>query len=70
MMVMEALESKLWNKSGQTVGVVGESGCGKSVLLIHMRLLPQPMSMITNGSIIFRVKLHDLVQRKCKDKKQ
>ena len=42
---------------GQTVGVVGESGCGKSVTAYSiMRLLPQPMGMITNGSILFRVK--------------
>tara|TARA_B100000282_G_scaffold294987_1_gene273273 strand:+ start:2284 stop:3279 length:996 start_codon:yes stop_codon:yes gene_type:complete len=42
---------------GQTVGVVGESGCGKSVTAYSiMRLLPQPMSMITNGSIIFQGK--------------
>ena len=42
---------------GQTVGVVGESGCGKSVTAYSiMRLLPQPMGMITNGSILFQGK--------------
>ena len=42
---------------GQTVGVVGESGCGKSVTAYSiMRLLPQPMGMISNGSILFQGK--------------
>ena len=42
---------------GQTVGVVGESGCGKSVTAYSiMRLLPRPMGMISNGSILFQGK--------------
>ena len=41
-------------KKGITLGVVGESGCGKSVTALSiMRLLPKPSGQIINGSIIF-----------------
>lgn len=37
---------------GKTVGIVGESGCGKSVTALSiMRLLPQPMGRIVGGAI-------------------
>ena len=40
--------------AGQTLGVVGESGCGKSVTALSiMRLLPQPMGQVSSGQIIF-----------------
>ena len=40
---------------GQTLGIVGESGCGKSVTALSiMRLLPQPMGQIVNGAIRFQ----------------
>lgn len=40
---------------GQTLGIVGESGCGKSVTALSvMRLLPQPMGQIVGGSVRFR----------------
>ncbi len=39
---------------GETIGVVGESGCGKSVSsLALMRLLPKPAAKITSGAIFF-----------------
>ena len=39
---------------GKTLGVVGESGCGKSVTAMSiMRLLPQPMGKILGGAIEF-----------------
>ena len=39
---------------GETIGVVGESGCGKSVSsLALMRLLPKPAARITSGEIFF-----------------
>ena len=39
---------------GRTVGIVGESGCGKSVTAFSiMRLLPQPAGRILGGSILF-----------------
>ena len=39
---------------GQTLGVVGESGCGKSVTALSvMRLLPKPMGKVLSGDISF-----------------
>ncbi|MBL6991943.1 MAG: ABC transporter ATP-binding protein [Bacteriovoracaceae bacterium] len=40
-------------KKGKTLGIVGESGCGKSVTSLSiMRLLPKPAGSIESGSII------------------
>jgi oligopeptide/dipeptide ABC transporter ATP-binding protein len=40
--------------AGRTVGLVGESGCGKSVTAMTiMRLLPSPPSRIDDGRILF-----------------
>jgi ABC-type dipeptide/oligopeptide/nickel transport system ATPase component len=39
---------------GQTLGIVGESGCGKSVTSLSiMRLVPSPPGVIERGSIRF-----------------
>lgn len=41
-------------RKGKTLGIVGESGCGKSVTAFSiMRLLPQPMGKILGGEIVF-----------------
>jgi len=46
--------------AGRTLGIVGESGCGKSVTALSiMRLLPQPMGRIASGQI--RLEGRDLV---------
>jgi peptide/nickel transport system ATP-binding protein len=40
---------------GKTVGIVGESGCGKSVTAMSIvRLLPQPAGKILGGHILFK----------------
>ncbi len=47
---------------GETVGLVGESGCGKSVTSLSiMRLVPQPAGKIVSGKILFRNE--DLMQK-------
>jgi len=39
---------------GETLGIVGESGCGKSVSVLSvMRLIPQPPGKIVDGEVIF-----------------
>jgi oligopeptide/dipeptide ABC transporter ATP-binding protein len=41
-------------RRGRTLGIVGESGCGKSVTALSiMRLLPQPMGRIAGGQVLF-----------------
>jgi len=41
-------------KPGQTLGIVGESGCGKSITSMSvMRLIPNPPGKIVGGQIIF-----------------
>lgn len=41
-------------KAGETVGIVGESGCGKSMTALSiMRLIPSPPGRISAGRILF-----------------
>ncbi len=43
--------------AGKTVGIVGESGCGKSVTAMSIvQLLPQPAGVITGGEVLFKGK--------------
>ncbi|MHB1296444.1 MAG: ABC transporter ATP-binding protein [Anaerolineae bacterium] len=42
-------------EEGETLGVVGESGCGKSVSMLSvMRLIPQPPGRIAGGEVFFQ----------------
>ena len=42
-------------KEGETLGVVGESGCGKSVTMLSiLRLIPMPPGKIVNGTVLFQ----------------
>jgi len=44
----------LYINQGETLGVVGESGCGKSVTALSiMKLIPQPPGRIVEGEIIY-----------------
>jgi oligopeptide transport system ATP-binding protein len=42
-------------KSGETLGIVGESGCGKSITALSlMRLIPSPPGKIVEGKVILQ----------------
>ena len=44
-------------EEGQTLGIVGESGCGKSVSALSvMGLIPKPPGKITAGQVLYRGK--------------
>ena len=59
---MHAVEDvSLTVADGETVGIVGESGCGKSVTMLSvMGLIPNPPGQIMSGEIIFDG--HDLLK--------
>jgi peptide/nickel transport system ATP-binding protein len=56
----------LYISQGETLGVVGESGCGKSVTALSiMKLIPQPPGKIVEGEILYNgVNLVDLPANK------
>ena len=54
--VVRAVDGVSWDvEEGETVALVGESGCGKSVTALSiMRLVQQPAGRIVGGQILFR----------------
>jgi oligopeptide/dipeptide ABC transporter ATP-binding protein len=54
--VVRAVDGVSWDvEAGETVALVGESGCGKSVSALSiMRLVAQPAGRITAGRILFK----------------
>ena len=53
--VVRAVDGVTWDlEEGETLGLVGESGCGKSVTALSiLRLIPRPPGRIVEGEIIF-----------------
>jgi len=53
--VVRAVDGVSWDlEEGETLGLVGESGCGKSVSALSiLRLIPHPPGRIVDGEIIF-----------------
>jgi oligopeptide/dipeptide ABC transporter ATP-binding protein len=56
--VIRAVQDVSFNVyKGKTLGIVGESGCGKSVTSLSiMRLIPNPPGKITGGDILYKGK--------------
>ena len=54
--VVRAVDGVSWDiQEGETVALVGESGCGKSVSALSiMRLVPAPAGRIVGGQVIFK----------------
>jgi ABC-type dipeptide/oligopeptide/nickel transport system ATPase component len=54
--VVRALENvNLTIQPGEIMGLVGETGCGKSVMARSvLRLIPDPPGKITGGEILFK----------------
>ncbi|MDA1061436.1 MAG: ABC transporter ATP-binding protein [Chloroflexi bacterium] len=53
--VVRAVDGVSWDlEEGETLGLVGESGCGKSVSALSiLRLIPRPPGRIVDGEILF-----------------
>ena len=53
--VVRAVDGVSWEiEEGETLGLVGESGCGKSVTALSiLRLIPDPPGRIVEGEILF-----------------
>ncbi len=54
--VVRAVDGVSWDvQEGETVALVGESGCGKSVSALSiMRLVAEPAGRIVGGQILFK----------------
>jgi oligopeptide transport system ATP-binding protein len=53
--IVKAVDGVSFNlEEGETLGIVGESGCGKSVTVLSiMRLIPNPPGKIVGGQVLF-----------------
>lgn len=53
--VVKAVNGVSWEvNEGETLGIVGESGCGKTVSVLSiLRLIPQPPGRIESGEVLF-----------------
>jgi oligopeptide transport system ATP-binding protein len=60
--VVQAVNGVSWEvNEGETLAIVGESGCGKSVSVLSiLRLIPQPPGKIESGQVLFEDR--DLMQ--------
>jgi oligopeptide/dipeptide ABC transporter ATP-binding protein len=54
--IVQAVDGVTWDiKEGETVALVGESGCGKSVTALSiMRLVAEPAGRIVSGRIVYK----------------
>ena len=54
--IVKAVDDVSWElKEGEVIGLVGESGCGKSVTALSiLRLIPEPPGKIVDGEILFK----------------
>lgn len=54
--IVKAVDDVSWEvDEGEVIGIVGESGCGKSVsALAILRLVPEPPGKIVGGEILFK----------------
>src|SRR3970040_27891 len=51
---LDGVSFDMWE--GETLGLVGETGCGKSVTALSLlRLIPQPPGKIEDGEVLFDV---------------
>jgi oligopeptide transport system ATP-binding protein len=53
--IVKAVDGVSFNlEEGETLGIVGESGCGKSVTVLSiMRLIPNPPGRVVGGQVLF-----------------
>ena len=58
---LDGVNLEMWE--GETLGLVGETGCGKSVTALSiLRLIPQPPGKIEEGEVLFDVPEADAAQ--------
>jgi len=69
--VVQALDGVSFNiRKGETFGLVGETGCGKSVTALSiMRLVPSPPGKIEDGEVLFSIPKEKWKQMKILEEK-